>query len=42
MKNSPSAIRYSAPVEPKISKKAAVIIFAGVVGLATVLLAVIR
>lgn len=42
MKNSPSAVRYNVPLEPKISKKAAVIIFAGVVALTAVLLAIVR
>jgi len=42
MRNAPSALRYNARLEPKISKKAAVIIFTGVVALTAVLLAIIR
>lgn len=42
MKNSPSALHYNAPAEPKVSKRMLLIVFAGVIVLAGILIAIVH
>jgi len=42
MEKSSSAIRYNAPAEHKVSKKAAFIVVASVIALAAVLITIVR